>query len=99
MEQLDECVEFVKSQSPRYKDLYARRLVDMGINLIVAVLFCDQAVSPVDGEMAARKLAVARRWAASRMPENRMNRERILSGDQQIDNDFETLAGPVPVAE
>jgi hypothetical protein len=99
MSELNECVDFVKVQPGRYRDIYARKLVDMGINLIVGTLFCDQATSPVDDEMAKRKLAIARRWMASKMPENRMNREKILTGDQQIDHEFELLAGPVPVVE
>ena len=34
-----------------------------------------------------------------RMPEIRMCKEQICSGDADIVNEFETLAGPVPVAE
>jgi alkylation response protein AidB-like acyl-CoA dehydrogenase len=96
---IEEAVTFIKSQSTAYRDLVARKLVDMGIFLIVGVLFADQATSPVDEEMAKTKLAVAKQWLAWRMPEFRMNKDKILSADQLINSDFETLAGPVPVIE
>ncbi len=99
MAALQECVDFVKTQATTYRDLYARKLVDMGINLIVAALFCDQADSSVDEVMAARKAAVARRWMAIKMPENDMHREKILSGDSLVNDEFEAIAGPVPVVE
>jgi 3-(methylthio)propanoyl-CoA dehydrogenase len=96
---LNECVEFTKAQPGQYKDLVARKLVDIGINLIVALLFCDQATSPVDEEMARRKLAVAKRWIGWRWPENLGAKEAILSGDTQPVDEFDLLAGPVPVVE
>jgi hypothetical protein len=65
----------------------------MGIALIVAALFCDAATA------SAKKLAVARRWLADKMPELRMNKEMILSGDRSVIKDFDILAGPVPVVE
>jgi len=93
-ELLDECVAFVKDQSgATHRDLYARKLVDMALYLIVAALFCDHATA---GET---KRAVARRWLAWRMPEVRMDAEMITSGDTQIVEEFEILAGPVPVVE
>ena len=91
---LAESVAFVKAQGgTEYMDLYGRKLVDMGIALIVGALFCDAAVE------SAKKLAVARRWLAEKMPELKMNKTLILSGDRSVISDFETLAGPVPVAE
>jgi len=91
---LDETVQFVKAApGAGYRDLYARKLVDIGVYLIVAALLCDQATA---GEA---KQAVARRWLAWRMPEIRMLTEQICSGDSSIVDDFDTLAGPVPVEE
>ncbi|MDP6633803.1 MAG: acyl-CoA dehydrogenase family protein [Phycisphaerae bacterium] len=93
-ELLDECVTFVKDQpGATHRDLYARKLVDMALYLIVGVLFCDQASA------SETKHAVARRWLAWRMPEIRMDAEMIRSGDTQIVEEFEILAGPVPVVE
>jgi len=91
---LAEAVAFVKAQGTmEYMDLYGRKLVDMGVTLIVGALFSDAATE------SEKKLAVARRWLASKMPELRMNKEMILTGDRSIIKDFEALAGPVPVGE
>ena len=91
---LDEAVTFVKAQpGTSYRDLYARKLVDMAVFLIVAALFCDQAAA------SETKLAVARHWLAWRMPELRTARDQCCSGIKAVVDDFETLAGPVPVAE
>ncbi len=96
---LDEAINFIKAQSTQYRDLVARKLVDMGIFLIVGTLFADQAATTVDEAMAERKLLVAKQWMAWRMPEFRMNKEKILSANQFVNNNFEALAGPVPVIE
>jgi len=91
---LEEAIEFVKAQpGTAYRDLHARRLVDIGIDLIVAALFCDHATA------SETKLEVARYWLTWRMPEIRMLTDRICSGDQAAVREFETLAGPVPVLE
>ena len=93
-ELLEECVAFVKEQpGATHRDLYARKLVDMALYLIVAALFCDQALA------SETKRAVARRWLGWRMPEIRMDAEMIRSGDTQIVDEFEILAGAVPVVE
>ncbi|MDP6543136.1 MAG: acyl-CoA dehydrogenase family protein [Phycisphaerae bacterium] len=91
---LEECVVFVKDQpGATHRDLYARKLVDMALYLIVGALFCDHALA------SETKHSVARRWLAWRMPEIRMDAEMIRSGDTQIVEEFEILAGPVPVVE
>jgi hypothetical protein len=96
---LQECVDFVKKQSTTYRDLVARKLVDIAINLTVATLFCDCAASPVDEKMAGKKRIVAQRWINWRWSENLAMKEQILSGDTLVNDKFETLAGPVPSAE
>ncbi len=91
---MNECIEFTKSQpGMAHRDLYARKLVDIAIYLIVGALFCDQ------GTASEKKKAVAKYWLAWRMPEVRMNRERIKSANLAAVNEFMTLAGPVPVTE
>ncbi|MCK5558238.1 MAG: hypothetical protein KAJ01_07670, partial [Candidatus Hydrogenedentes bacterium] len=101
---MGECVEFTKSQPGQYKDLVARKLVDIAINLIVTGLFCDHAAGDRTGrdeqdDWGRKKLAVAKHWLAWKIPECHMLKEQIFSGNAEIINDFETLAGPVPVAE
>ncbi len=94
LNQLNEAVDFVKAQpGGAYRDLYARKLVDMAIFLLVAVFFCDHATAKEE------KLTVAKYWCDWRLPELRMLAEQIHSGDQAVINDFEVLAGPLPVAE
>ena len=91
---LEEAIAFVKAQpGTEYMDLMGRRLVDVAIYLIVAALFADHAAG------AEGKKAVLRRWLAVKLPEIRMDHEIITSGDRSAITDFETLAGPVPVAE
>lgn len=99
LELLGECVAFTKSQPGQYKDMVARRLVDFGIHLVVGALFCDQATSPVDEAMAARKLAVAQRWISQKTAENHMLAEQICSGEQLPLTDFDAIAGPLHAAE
>jgi len=94
MDLLKEAVAFVKAQpGTSYRDLVARKLVDIGVYLIIAALFCDCATA------SPRKLTVARYWLAWRLPEVRMLHEQICSGDEAVVRDFEILAGPVPVVE
>jgi alkylation response protein AidB-like acyl-CoA dehydrogenase len=91
---LEQAVAFVKGKGgTAYRDLYARKLVDVGVVLVVAALFCDHASA------ADRKKAVARRWLTDKMPEVRKNVEQICSGDLSVVEEFEVLAGPVPTVE
>jgi hypothetical protein len=86
--------------------------VDIGVYLLVGALFCDQAaslvVAPSCGTAAPggepsntnpKKLAVAKRWLTEKMPVIAMLAQQAKSGDMAILNDFDTLAGPVPVTE
>ncbi|MCD6365363.1 MAG: acyl-CoA dehydrogenase family protein [Planctomycetes bacterium] len=91
---LNESVEFVKSQAgTTYRDLYARKLADIAIYLIVGALFCDHATA------SEKKLAVAKYWLAWRMDEIAMLKQQICSGEAAVVEDFETLAGPVAVLD
>jgi alkylation response protein AidB-like acyl-CoA dehydrogenase len=90
---LEQAVATVKAKGTAYRDLYARKLVDIGVYLVVAALFCEHATA------SDRKKAVARRWLADKMPEIRKDVEQITSGDLSVVEDFEVLAGPVPVSE
>ena len=71
-------------------DLFARRLVDMAIALIVAALFAEQAA---DSE---QRRPLLNRWLATRMPELRMHRDAIAAGDRSTVTDFAQLVGDVP---
>ena len=51
-EQLKSSVAFMKEQGTEYMDLYGRALVDIAIDLINGYLFCGQASTKVDMEVA-----------------------------------------------
>ena len=91
---LHDAVAFVKTQQgTAYRDLHARKLADIAIYLLVAALFCDHATAN------PKKLVVARRWLAERMPQIRMLKEQTCSGESSSLTDFETLACQLPVAD
>jgi hypothetical protein len=71
----------------------ARRLVDMAIYLLVGGLFCDYAANDES------RLPTAKYWLQWRMPEVRMLAEQVRSGESLPVDEFEALAGPVPVAD
>jgi alkylation response protein AidB-like acyl-CoA dehydrogenase len=83
---LDEAVGFAKGQAGGgYLDLYGRKIVDMACTLVVAALLCKHAAA------SDRKLAVMQHWLAVKMPELRMNRDLVCSGDEAVLSQFETL--------
>jgi len=91
---LSEAIAFVKEQpGSDYMDFVGRKLVDMGISLIVAALFLDQA------RTSDVKKSVVKRWLATKLAELRMNHEIILSGEKTPMEEFEVLAGPPPTIE
>jgi len=51
-EQLAQKAVFVKEQGNDYMDLYGRQLVDIAIALIIGYLFCSQASTKMDMQMA-----------------------------------------------
>ena len=91
---LNETVAFIKTQQgTAYRDLHARKLADMAIELLVGALFCDHATA------SPKKLAVARRWLAERIPQIRMRKEQACSGECSSLTEFETLACQLPVVD
>ncbi len=87
---LDEAVAFAKGQrGTGYLELYGRKIVDMACTLVIAALLCGYAA------VSERKLAVAQRFLATKLPELRMNMELVCSGDEAVITGFEALAGGV----
>jgi alkylation response protein AidB-like acyl-CoA dehydrogenase len=85
---LDEAVAFAKGQTGSgYLELYGRKIVDMACTLVIAGLLCGHAA------VSERKLAVAQRFLAAKLPELRMNMELVCSGDEAVITLFEALAG------
>ena len=78
----DEAVAFVKEhpEGARYRDLSARKLVDMGLVALCGALLFDQAAS------SDAKLMVLDRWLALGRVRARALRELVLSGDTSVLN-------------
>ena len=86
VELMEKAIEFIKSQSGMtYRDLCARKLVDIAIYLVVASLFCDQATAKES------KKVTASYWLSLKMPEIRKLVEQICSGDQHVLTESEAL--------
>ncbi|MCD6174471.1 MAG: acyl-CoA dehydrogenase family protein [Planctomycetes bacterium] len=111
-ETLLECAAFAKGQSIDYMDLYGRQLVDIAIALIDGYLFCGQASSKVDMEVAVadngdaeapktvpmtqRKEILARRYITRNAVLIKKLAAEALSGDKTTFSEYEALIGPVP---
>lgn len=109
---LKQCIAFVKEQGVDYMDLVGRPLVDMAIALINGYLFCGQASSTVQFEVAAaesgdaetpkkllmtqRKRMMARRYILRTAAQIKAWAEQVKSGDKSTFREYEVLAGPVP---
>ena len=92
-------------------DLVGRDLVDIAIDLIVGYLFCDQASTNVQMDVAVagatngepktismkqRKQMVARRFITRNAPKIKALCEKIKAGDKSTFSEYESLVGPVP---
>ncbi len=111
-EQLNKAIAFVKGAGIDYMDLCGRELVDIAIELIVGYLFCGQASSDVDMQVAVaggknngevqtismteRKELVARRFITSNVPKIISRVEHICSGDKSTFGGYDAMIGPVP---
>ena len=69
-------LEKVRSSDPDYRDLVARKLVDMAIDVYISYLLLDQA------KLWDRKRWVAAKFISDALPRLRMNLDHILSGDK-----------------
>jgi len=109
-EQLREAVAFVKENGNEYMDLYGRPLVDIAIDLINGYLFCGQASSKIDMEVAVaeeangdgqtismkqRKAMMARRYVTKNAPKIAALRRMICAADKSTFSDYEALVGAV----
>lgn len=92
-ETIGEAVAFIKTRGSSYIDLSARRLVDSAITVICGHLLLGQ------GKVDDRKKRVARRYIEKGLCELKMKCGQVLAADVSPIDEFELLAGPVPVAE
>jgi hypothetical protein len=112
-EQLKTAVAFVKENGNEYMDLYGRMLVDIAIALINGYLFCGQASTKVDMQVAVsedgssddgktipvkkHKTLVAARYVTRNAPKIAALTSVICAGDKSTFTDFQNLIGPVIV--
>jgi len=112
MEHLKRAIGFVKEQGNDYMDLYGRSLVDIAIDLINGYLFCGQASTGIEMEVAVaedgtgdngqtipmkeRKLMVARRYIGKNTPKIAALTEMICSGDKSTLTNYQSLVGILP---
>ncbi len=110
--QLGAAIAFAKEQGNDYMDLHGRALVDVAIDLINGYLFCSQAGTDVEMNVAVagngaacngqtipmkqRKLLLARRYIEKNAPKITALTDLICRGDKSTFSDYEALIGPVP---
>ena len=87
---VEEGVAKLKAEGSTYRDLYARKLVDCAIVVIVGYLFLRQAKD------SDRKKLVAARYIQTGLANVRRDIALIMSGDKSPVEDYEKLAGPPP---
>ncbi len=104
-------ITFVKSQGTDYLDLAGRKLVDAAVAVYIGHLFLQQAAgisgpgatAVSNGQQWAdyrnRKKAMAKHYLATELPQARLNCQRVQSGHRAALDEYELLAGPVPVKE
>ena len=111
-QQMQAAIEYTKANGNEYMDLYGRALVDVAIDLINGYLFCGQASTKVEMEVAvagngsarndqkmsmkARKLMLARRYVLKNAPKIKALMEQVRQGDKSTFAQYEALVGPVP---
>lgn len=103
-EQMKKAIAFVKENGTEYMDLYGRPLVDTAIDLINGYLFCGQASTNVDMEVASengtkitmknRKAMIARRYVTRNAPKIAALAETICTGDKSTFSNYEVVVGP-----
>ncbi len=111
-QQMQAAIEFTKPHGNEYMDLYGRALVDVAIDLITGYLFCGQASTKVEMEVAvagsgsarndqkismkARKTMMARRYIMKNAPKIKALTDQVRQGDKSTFAQYEALVGPVP---
>ncbi|MDR3198382.1 MAG: acyl-CoA dehydrogenase family protein [Planctomycetaceae bacterium] len=90
-EEIQSAVEFAKSQSGIYVELIARRLVDAAIAVIVGHYFLGQATKN------ERKKHIAELFIGQNEPLITMKCVQVKQGNSKVIDDYELLAGSVPV--
>ena len=87
---LTKSIEYLKARKDNeYKDLCARKLVDMATDVIIGHLFLRHA--PHD----ERKAAMAHRWAAQALARTKASAELITGDERTTLSRYDVIVGPV----
>ncbi|MDO4568893.1 MAG: acyl-CoA dehydrogenase family protein [Planctomycetia bacterium] len=90
---IQECVDFVKGCSVTYTDLNSRRLVEMGMSVIIGHYLLKQAAK------CDRKKTILKYFLAREIPMIDRYRQRIFNGNQLAVDAYLEIVGEVPQAE
>ncbi|MDR0336304.1 MAG: acyl-CoA dehydrogenase family protein [Planctomycetaceae bacterium] len=90
-QEIQSAVEFAKSKSGAYVELIARQLVDAAIAVLTGHYLLGQATKN------ERKKHVAELFITQNEPVITMKCVQVKQGNSKIIDDYELLAGPVPV--
>ncbi|MBM3238102.1 acyl-CoA dehydrogenase [Candidatus Poribacteria bacterium] len=83
---LSESIEYVNNKKDTdYRNLTARRVIDMAIDVYVSYLLLNQA------EKLDRKKSVAKKFIRDMAPRVEMNSKYVMSGDKTAMEDFEAI--------
>ena len=81
-------IEYINNKKDSdYRNLTARKVVDMAIDVYVSYLLLNQA------EKSARKKSVAKKFIGDMLPRVEMNSKYVTSGDKTTIEDFEAIVG------
>ena len=82
---LKQAVEHLRASDPDYRDLMARKVVDIAADVYISYLLLDQAT------LWDRKEAVAGKFISDALPRIRMNLDHVLSDDKRILEEFDRI--------
>jgi len=82
---LKQALEHLRASDPGYRDLMARKVVDIAADVYISYLLLDQAT------LWDRKESVAGKFISDALPRIRMNLEHVLSDDRRILEEFDRI--------
>jgi hypothetical protein len=85
---LKRAVEHLRASDTDYRDLMARRVVDIATDVYISYLLLDQAT------LWDRKESVAGKFISDALPRIRMNLDHVLSDDRRSLEEFDRIVNP-----
>ena len=82
---LKQAVEHLRASDTDYRDLMARKVVDIAADVYISYLLLDQAT------LWDRKESVAGKFISDALPRIKMNLEHVLSDDRRILEEFDRI--------